>query len=66
MTIADLHETQIGAAGGTRSVGGLVKGLRLENSTGHGPEDPGAGPSHAFEEAATVDAVFVVIVRNDV
>jgi hypothetical protein len=40
--------------------------LRPEDSAGHGPENTGASPSHAFEEAAAVNAVLVVIVFYDV
>ena len=49
-----------------RRVGDLAEGLRSKNSPCHGPEDPGAGPSHAFEKTAAVNTVFVVIMFDDV
>ena len=66
MTIANLDEAQVRPGSQGCGVGSPAERLRLEDSSGHGPEDPGASPSHAFEETAAVNAVFIVVVFYDV
>jgi hypothetical protein len=65
MAVADLHEAEIGSRGHFGG-GSPAQRLRAQDAARHGPEDPGAGPSHAFEKPATLDAVLVVIVGDDV
>ena len=65
MTVADLHEREVS---GNRGFGFGGDGIgRPQNARGKRaacgcPEHPRAGPGHAFEKAAPVDAVMVVIV----
>src|SRR5260221_170727 len=66
VAVANLDEAQIRARGERGRVGSAAERLRLEDSGGHGADDPGARPSHAFEETAAVNAVLVVIVFYDV
>ena len=46
------------------SAPGWPKVSRRQDAAADGPEDPGADPGHALEEAAAVDAVVVVIVND--
>src|SRR5439155_22228788 len=62
VAVADLDETQIRPGSEGSRVGNPAESLRLEDAAGHGPEDTGASPSHAVEETAAVNAVFVMIV----
>jgi hypothetical protein len=60
MAVADLDEVEFAFAGGHL----LAKRLRGDRTAGDGPEHAGAGPGHAFEKAAAIDAVGVVIVKD--
>src|SRR6476660_4406123 len=66
MAITDLDETQVSTGCSVRSVRTSVEGLRTENATRDGPEDPRTGPRHAFKKPPAVDSVLVVIMCNDV
>ena len=57
MAVADLNEAEI--ARGDRSYRAEYFGS--EHSAAHRPKHPGAGPGHAFEEAAPIDAIRIVI-----
>jgi hypothetical protein len=61
VAIADLHEREVAFLG--------LTGILAENAGGqdpptYSPNDSGADPGHALQEAATVDAVTVMIVSN--
>ena len=62
MTVADLDEIQF-AFGAARRV--LTEGLGGEYSAADRPDDTCAGPGHALEKTASIDAVVVVVVKND-
>ena len=65
VAVADLHEVQLtGGQDGRGTAGGLSEHARAEHAAGYGPEHASAGPGHAFEEAAAVDAVMVVVMGN--
>ena len=59
MSVADLDEME-GARRGL--FWGLGEGLRTEHAAGERPKDAASRPGHAFEKAAPVKAVSVVIV----
>ena len=42
---------------------GLAKAEAARHAAGHGPDDAGAGPGHAFEEPAPAGAEFVGLLR---
>ena len=59
VAVADLDEREIAARRGRRPA---PKAARREDAAADRPEQAGAGPGHAFEEPAAVDAVALVIV----
>ena len=67
MAIADLDEIQFAPAAARHF---LSECPRTKNAAANGPDDAGAGPCHAFQESAPVDAVVILIVNvvivNDV
>src|ERR1039457_494415 len=62
MAVADLNEIHFafGAACGV-----LTESLRAEHSAADRPDDSGAGPCHAFQESASIDAIVVVVVNDE-
>ncbi len=61
VAVADLDEVEFSLRG---MLPALAEGLRREDAAAHGPEDSGSGPGHAFQEAAAVDAVVIVVVND--
>src|ERR1051325_496482 len=59
--VADLDELEVGrrCGGDFRARG---EGSRGQQAAGDGPYHAGAGPGHAFEKTAPVDAVGIVVV----
>ena len=43
----------------------LAERLRREDPAAGRPDEPGAGPGHALEEPATVDAISLALVISD-
>ena len=62
MAIADLDEVKFALGSGGRS---LAESPRAEDAAADGPENSGAGPSHALQESASIDAVVVVVVDDE-
>src|SRR5262249_10229587 len=57
MAVADLNKAEIRAGAYAVGIGRLAEALRAQNASRHRPKHSRAGPGHAFEEPATVDAV---------
>ena len=63
MAVADLDE---GEPVARRRSECLAQSQSARNPARDRPDDAGTGPSHAFEETAAVNAVFIVVVFYDV
>src|SRR5271166_1918123 len=61
MAVADLHETELARLGGQRSVDD-PEGAR--DASGYGPQHPGAGPSHAFQDFSPAQAGISAALRG--
>ncbi len=58
VAVADLRKGEIPAGKVRRG----AEDFRCQDAAAYRPKDSGACPSHAFEKAATIDAVRIVIV----
>ena len=65
MAVTDLREGEI-SGGGRRGCRGRREQTRTEDAAAHGPQNAGARPGHAFEEAPPVDGIFGMILRDEV
>jgi hypothetical protein len=59
MAVANLNEVQFAF-----SIAGLPERPRSGDPGADTPNYSGAGPGHALEQSATVDAVIVMVVKN--
>src|ERR1039458_8019078 len=64
MAVADLHKAEFTFHRHNLSADDLVHAIRLQHTAVEGPQHASAGPGHAFQETAAVDAVVVVIVND--
>ncbi len=58
VAVANLNETE------SRFGAGSAEGARTRDPAADGPDYTCSGPGHALQEAATVDAVVVMVVNN--
>src|SRR5262249_51848816 len=59
VAVADLDERE---APSRRSFGPSTEGAGGEETSAHRPDEPRAGPGHALQEPATIDAVALAVV----
>src|SRR5271165_1215459 len=60
VTVADLNKAEVSAMAGV-SIGVPGECLRNRNAAAHGPDQSSAGPSHALQKSASVDAIVVKV-----
>src|SRR5580704_17679676 len=62
VAVADLDKAEVRAFAGIIAAA-LGECPRYRDATAHGPDQPGARPSHALEESATIDAIVIEVLQ---
>src|SRR5690242_18949504 len=66
MAVTDLHKTQIAVGLFFTQLAEPAEAVGLEHAALHHAKRPRAGPGHALQKPATVNAVMVMVMQNHV
>src|SRR5437870_9202641 len=64
MAVANLQKAKVGSWQRLAGLRNLCQSFRREYAAADRPKQAGAGPSHALQKAAAINAIVLVIVRN--